>query len=274
MTPTWRPWPGDPGLRETDENGEVVAACGYDAENHRDAVVTAPARGRATDAHEPRPLWEAVALPALAHRSARLTALPHERLGGYKPVIFLAGAPGTGKSTLANLLVSRLDLDHRIGTGFIRAILQSETTEEREPLLFSMTFESDDPAARVVWQANRLRAAVTACVDRARREGTSLVVEGSHLLPTVYRDLPVDVFVTLSASQDPEDVRRIGGHRHTQRTVSTDGISRIRQIDHLFRVDAAKAGVAVLSTDVPLDELLQTLTDLVCRRAAEARTER
>lgn len=195
-----------------------------------------------------------------------MSALPPERLGDYKPVIFLAGAPGTGKSSLANLLVSRLDLDHRIGTGFIRAILQSEVTEEKEPLLFSMTFESEDPAARVIWQANRLRAAVTACVDRARREGTSLVVEGSHLLPTVYRDLPVDVFVTLAAPDDPEHVLRIGGHRHTQRTVSTEGINRIREIDHLFRIDAANAGVSVLSTDVPVDELLQTLIDLVCAR--------
>ncbi len=229
----------------------------------------ASARGRANHAHEPRSRWEGVALPALALRPACLTALPHERVGGYKPVIFLAGAPGTGKSTLANLLVSKLDLDHRIGTGFIRAILQSEANEETEPLLYSMTFESEDPSARVIWQANRLRAAVTACVDRARREGTSLVVEGSHLLPTVYRDLPVDVFVTLSAPRDPEHARRISGHRHTQRTVSAEGINRIREIDHLFRVDAANAGIPVLSTDHPVDELLQTLIDLVCRRAAQ-----
>jgi len=194
-----------------------------------------------------------------------LTASSHDQLGLCKPVIFLGGAPGTGKSTLANLLVSRLDLDHRIGTGFIRAILQSEATQDAEPRLFSSTFESEDPAARVAWQARRMRAAVAACVDRARQEGTSLVVEGSHLLPTVYRDLDVDVFAILAAPSQAEHVRRISGHRHTQRTVSPEGVDRFREIDALYRRDAETAGVPVLSTDLPLDELVQTLADITCR---------
>ncbi len=184
--------------------------------------------------------------------------------GSYKPVIFLGGAPGTGKSTIANRLVAKLDLDHRIGTGFIRAILQSESTEETEPLLFSMTFESDDPVTRVMWQARRLRAAVAACVDRARREGTSLVVEGSHLLPSVYRDLDVDVFAVLAASET-DHRGRIEGHRHTQRTVSAEGVQRILEIDELYRQDARAAGVQVLSTDQPVDDLVQELVDLTCR---------
>jgi 2-phosphoglycerate kinase len=183
----------------------------------------------------------------------------------YKPVIFIGGAPGTGKSTLANLLLSRLDLDHRIGTGFIRAILQSETSAEREPQLFSTTFESDDPAARVVWQAHRMRPAVVACVDRARREGTSLVIEGSHLIPSVYCDLAVDVFAVLSAPSETEHGRRIGGHRHTLRTVEAESIRRIREIDELYRRDADAAGVPVLSTDAPLDDLVQALVDLTRR---------
>ncbi len=185
----------------------------------------------------------------------------------YKPIIFLGGAPGTGKSTLANLLLSRLDLDHRIGTGFIRAILQAEASRESEPLLFSRTFESEDPTAHVVWQARRMRAAVAACVDRARQEGTSLVVEGSHLLPSVYADLPVDVFAILAAPSEMEHTRRIGGHRHTQRFIGADGIDAIRKIDELYRLDADRAGVPVLSTDVAIDDLVEALVEMACRSA-------
>jgi 2-phosphoglycerate kinase len=188
-------------------------------------------------------------------------------LESYKPVIFLGGAPGTGKSTLTNLLLSRLDLDHRIGTGFIRAILQAEVSREREPLLFSRTFESEDPTAHVVWQARRLRAAVAACVDRARQEGTSLVVEGSHLLPSVYADLPVDVFAILAAAPEMEHTRRIGGHRHTQRFIGADGLRAIRKIDDLYRLDAERAGVPVLSSDAALDELVDALVGMICRAA-------
>jgi 2-phosphoglycerate kinase len=186
-------------------------------------------------------------------------------LESYKPIIFLGGAPGTGKSTLANLLLCRLDLDHRIGTGFIRAILQAEASKESEPLLFSRTFESEDPAAHVVWQARRLRAAVAACVDRARQEGTSLVVEGSHLLPSVYVDLPVDAFAVLAAPPELEHTRRIGGHRHTQRFIGADGLRAIRKIDDLYRLDAETAGVAVLTTDAALDDLVETLVGMICR---------
>src|ERR1700722_17468127 len=137
-------------------------------------------------------------------------------LESYKPVIFLGGAPGTGKSTLANLLLCQLDLDHRIGTGFIRAILQAEASRESEALLFSRTSESEDPTGHVVRPARRLLAAEANCVDRRRREGTSLVVEGSHLLPSVYADLTVDVFAILAAPTETEHTRRIGGPRHTQ----------------------------------------------------------
>jgi 2-phosphoglycerate kinase len=186
--------------------------------------------------------------------------------GSYKPVILLGGAPGTGKSTVANRLMCRLDLDHRIGTGFIRAILQAETTREADPELFSMTFESEDPAGRVIWQARRLRTAVAACVDRAQREGTSLVIEGSHLLPSVYHELPVDAFAILAAPTETEHLSRVDGHRHTRRTVGSEGIHRIRQIDELFCTDAGLTGVPVLSGDTPVEDLVESLVQFAYRR--------
>lgn len=188
-------------------------------------------------------------------------------LDSHKPIILLGGAPGTGKSTLANLLLSRLDLDHRIGTGFVRAILQSEASPESEPLLFSRTFESEDPTGRVVWQARRIHHAVAACVDRARHEGTSLVVEGSHLLPSVYADLQVDVFAILAAPPETEHARRIGGHRHTQRVIGADGIRAIRKIDELYRLDAESAGIPVLTTDAGVEVLVEALVGMTCRSA-------
>jgi 2-phosphoglycerate kinase len=180
-----------------------------------------------------------------------------------KPIVLLGGAPGTGKSTVASILSCRLDLDHRLGTGFIREILQAESSREREPALFRLTFESDNPIEHVLWQARRLRAAVVACVDRARREGTSLIVEGSHLIPTIYSDLHVDVFAVLVAPQDEEHRRRIHGHRHTRRQVELDGVRRIQEIDLMYRREAKRAGVPLLSTEAPVDRVVEALVQLL-----------
>ncbi len=45
-----------------------------------------------------------------------------------KPVIMIGGANGVGKTTFANRLLGDLDIDHKIGTGFLRAIIKSETS--------------------------------------------------------------------------------------------------------------------------------------------------
>jgi 2-phosphoglycerate kinase len=174
-----------------------------------------------------------------------------------KPILLIGGAPGTGKSSLANHLVAALSLDHRIGTGFVRAIVQAESSPTREPLLFSRTFDVDDPLPHVIWQARRLLPAVVACIERARLEGTSLVVEGSHLLPSVYGGLPVDAFVVLAAPEEAAHKQQILGDTHSHRVVTDEQIARIRRIDSFYRSDAQKAGVVVLPG--------ADLASLVCR---------
>ena len=162
-----------------------------------------------------------------------------------KPVFLVGGAPGAGKSTLAGRLSDRLVVDHRIGTGFIRAVVQSETTVDRDPDLFSMTFQAPDPVAHLEAQATRLRGAVMACIERARRDGTSLVVEGSHLIPSLYRQAPVDLFLVLGAPPPSDHLSRLMGPTHANRRISEPDLSKIRQLDAYYRREASR-------WDVPL----------------------
>jgi len=161
----------------------------------------------------------------------------------YKPIVLIGGTAGSGKSSLANRLCAHLSIDHRIGTGFIRAVLCSETTQERDPELFSFTFRAEDPIAHLHIQAERMRPAVLECIHRAQEEGTSLIVEGPHLLPSMYWQLPVGAFFVLAAPPAVEHRNRLNGLTHSRRTISDDDWRNARVIDAHIEHDAERHGI-------------------------------
>jgi 2-phosphoglycerate kinase len=161
----------------------------------------------------------------------------------YKPIVLLGGTAGTGKSSLANRLCALLGLDHRIGTGFIRAVVCSESSPERDPELFSFTFRADDPIAHLRIQAERLQPAIMACIRRAREEGTSLIVEGPHLLPALYADAHVDTYVMLAAPPPIEHRNRLLGPTHSLREITDGDWRNARLIDSYLASQAAAHGI-------------------------------
>ncbi len=173
-------------------------------------------------------------------------------------IILIAGTAGCGKTTLANRLAAHFDLDHRIGTGFIRAVLQSQTSATDEPDLFLRSYEAGDAVAHVQAQARRLRPAVWSCIERARAEGTSLVVEGTHLVPELYYDIGAR-FVVLATPEFAEHQRRLLGHRHTRRTVSVDDVAGAREIGLFYEREAGRWGVQTLRYADNFDEVAGAL---------------
>ena len=157
-----------------------------------------------------------------------------------KPIILIGGTAGTGKSTLARELCSCLEIDHRLGTGFIREVLRSETTPAKDPDIFTFTFRSKNPIKTLVAQARRLQPAVLSCIRRARNEGTSLVIEGNHLLPELYCDAAVDLYVVLSAPTLDEHLRRLQGPSHLKRTITAEDFKNAVMINAYFRAEAQK----------------------------------
>jgi 2-phosphoglycerate kinase len=161
-----------------------------------------------------------------------------------KSIILIGGTAGTGKTTLASEISWRLGLDHRIGTGFIREIVKSQHRKEDCLELHGFTFRSEQPVANIVAQAQRLRPAIIACIERARREGTSLLVEGTHLLPSLYHDVMVDLFVVLAAPEFEEHKRRLHGPSHLHRQTTEADFCNVRLIDQFLGSDAARWGIS------------------------------
>jgi 2-phosphoglycerate kinase len=157
-----------------------------------------------------------------------------------KPIIIIGGTAGTGKSRLAHELCSRLSLDHRIGTGFIREIVKSQFRQEQCPELHRFTFRAERPVENLIAQARRIHAAVSACIERARKEGTSLVIEGNHLIPELYHDAGADLFVVLAAPEATEHQRRLEGPSHQNRRISTADFRNVRLLDDYLRAEAER----------------------------------
>ena len=122
--------------------------------------------------------------------ASRINDLPH-------PVIlYVAGAPGTGKSTLAQALASRLGILNVVGTDSIREVMRLSFSKEIVPTLHASSFEAGSQLvfdekrasqerviAGFVLQSQQVCVGIRAMVRRAIAEGTNLLIEGVHLLP-------------------------------------------------------------------------------------------
>jgi 2,3-bisphosphoglycerate-independent phosphoglycerate mutase len=115
-------------------------------------------------------------------------------------VVYLGGATGTGKSTLAVDLAPLLRIYRVNSTDTIREVMRLGVTPAMLPSLHRSSFELDEDLglpAPGTWEASaadglarafdeqavRVCVGVRAVVERAIAENTSIVVEGVHLVP-------------------------------------------------------------------------------------------
>jgi len=57
-------------------------------------------------------------------------------------IVLLAGTSGTGKSTLASLLGTRLGISAVLSTDSVRHVMRNFVKEEENPILFCSTYEA------------------------------------------------------------------------------------------------------------------------------------
>ena len=122
-------------------------------------------------------------------------------------VVVIGGATGTGKSTVAMKLAARLGIRRVTGTDTIRETLRTVMSPSIVPELHEHSFRAmgdtgellSNPKERALvgfhQQARQVGVGVKAVIRRAVREGSNIIVEGTHLVPPLHQYLPVGVDV-------------------------------------------------------------------------------
>lgn len=208
-------------------------------------------------------------------------------------VLYLGGASGTGKSTLALDLAPLLRMYRINATDTVRQVMRMVFSPAVLPALHRSSYQLDDEAAgagrpnrpasrrRVeaayLEQAVRVLVGVRAVVERSVAENVHVVVEGVHLVPPLvpFDDLEGAAYqvMILLTTLDEENHRsrflardRALGRRGER---YLDHFGSIRRIQDLLLARAEAHDVPLLETrerDASLQHALELVTGLLRRR--------
>ena len=209
-------------------------------------------------------------------------------------VIMIGGATGVGKSTIATQLAVRLGIVRVVATDAIREVMRAMFSRELMPTLYASSFEADStlreppprPTDRVIVgfreQTASVSVGIQAMVERAAVEGTSVVIEGAHVVPGFFdleayqgRVLAVPVVVTV----DDEDLHRSHFAVRSSDVTSRPyerymrGFQNIRRVQKYIKSQALSHGVPTIP-NYSLDQALSGVIDLVVERANDYLRER
>ena len=201
-------------------------------------------------------------------------------------MVFIGGATGTGKSTVATELAYRFGITRVTSTDFVRQTMRAFFSEAFMPSIHQSSFEAgdvypdaDDPLDYgFVQQARNVLVGVGASSERALEEGWSIVLEGVHLVPGMVElprpELAVSVFVVLSIADEVEHIRHFRFRdEYSERSESRylERFTDIRRLQEVIVERAHRAGVPVIENE-DADRAAHTVADLVLDAAEQSRT--
>jgi 2-phosphoglycerate kinase len=200
-------------------------------------------------------------------------------------MVFIGGATGTGKSTVATELAYRFGITRVTSTDFVRQTMRAFFSSDFMPSIHQSSFEAgdvfpdaDDPLEYgFLQQARNVLVGVRASSERALHEGWSLVLEGVHLVPGMVElprpELAVSVFVVLAIEDEEEHVRHFHFRDEDSERPESRYLERfadIRRLQELVVTRARREGVLVIENE-DADRAAQTVADLVLDAAEQSR---
>ncbi|HEX2025456.1 MAG TPA: hypothetical protein VHH92_03580 [Actinomycetota bacterium] len=203
-------------------------------------------------------------------------------------VILIGGATGVGKSTIATQIAARLGIVRVIASDAVREVMRGLFTEELMPTLYTSSFDADaalrePPTTRSVdrvivgfrEQTAAVAVGLRALIERSAVEGTSVIIEGAHVVPGF---LDLDEFADrvvaapLVVTVEDEDLHRThfaaraadSGSRPFQRYLRN--FQNIRRVQKYVKSQALSHGWPLVAS-YNLDQTIAAVIDLVVERA-------
>ncbi len=199
--------------------------------------------------------------------------------------VFIGGATGTGKSTVATELAYRFGITRVTSTDFIRQTMRAFFSSDFMPAIHQSSFElgdafpdEDDPLEfGFLSQSRNVLVGARASSERALEEGWSLVLEGVHLVPGLVElprpDRAVSVFAVLSIEDEEEHARHFRSRDEDSERPESRYLERFDDIRILQEIIVERAhaeGVPVIEND-DADRAARTVADLVLDAADRSR---
>ncbi|WP_409200750.1 2-phosphoglycerate kinase [Methanobrevibacter sp. DSM 116169] len=110
-------------------------------------------------------------------------------------IILIGGASGVGTSSIAFEVANRLAIKNMISTDMIREVMRKIVSKELSPVLHESSFTAykvmrvlppgpqDKILAGFINHVDTVSVGIDAVIERALKEGISIVIEGAHIVP-------------------------------------------------------------------------------------------
>jgi 2-phosphoglycerate kinase len=204
-------------------------------------------------------------------------------------VILIGGATGVGKSTIATQLAVRLAIVRVIATDAIREVMRAMLSAEMIPTLHVSSFQADkalrEPPTKTAdaltlgfrEQTAAVSVGINALIDRAADDGTSIVIEGAHVVPGFFETeahasrilaVPFVIGVDEEERHRSHFAAREGDERGRLAARYVEGFEGIRRLQRYVKSQALAHGIPVIP-NYSLDQSIAAVIDLVMERATE-----
>jgi 2-phosphoglycerate kinase len=208
-------------------------------------------------------------------------------------VILIGGATGVGKSTIATQLAARLGIVRVVATDAIREVMRAMLSPQLMPTLHVSSFQADQAMreppiknadALVVGfreQTAAVSVGINALIERAATEGTSIVIEGAHVVPgffdaEAYGDRILAVPFIIGVDDEERHLSHFAAREDAiasrPATRYAEGFDGIRRLQGYVKSQALAHGVPVIPNH-SFDQTIATVIDWVMDKATSQAAE-